>query len=169
MYKSNNVFTNKKKNIELNLGCKEFPSLITEKKMEDETNVNNEFKKNISYVDKLNLIIEEKENEDILKPGWVKISIDKKNNKIDTLYNNSNLEIENKVNEMEEFKKNLIPMFERWENYKKNYIENNGEDDYYYHHRFPNYDYSYLYKNDEDDISDIEFELEEENYNVDFY
>ena len=165
MYKSNNSFTNKKKRIELNLDSIEFPSLVKEKKVDHETNDNNELKKNISYVDKLNLMIDEKENEDILKPGWVKISIDK-NNKIHSLYNNSNnLEIENTVDEMEEFKKNLIPMFERWENYKKNYIEMYGEDDYYYHHRFPNYDYSYLYKEEEEDQDEEEiYDLVEEDY-----
>lgn len=155
MYRSENLFTNKSKKIEINLSEQFFPSLTAEKK--EDLN-NSDIKKNISYIDKLNMMVEEEEKEDILKPGWVKIYLDK-NNKIRQIYNNSEEKSVEKIDEMIMFRKNIQPMFDRWENYKKTYIENNGEDDYYYHHMIPNYDYSYLFKNEEeDDFSDYEMQ-----------
>jgi hypothetical protein len=61
---------------------------------------------------------------------------------------------------LSQFKKDIEHMFHRWENFKKEYIDLYGEDDYYLYYKFPNYDYSYLYKEDdeeeEEEINDFE-------------
>jgi hypothetical protein len=157
MYASKNIFSNNVKKIEVKLTNEYFPSLTKVKVVENTSeNVNSyEIEKNTSYVDKLNTIIEEISDEDVIKPGWVKISIDK-NNKIHSVYNNSQQKELVPINECEQFKKNIQPMFDRWENYKINYIELYGEDNYNYYHIFPNYDYSYLNKVEQEELSDFE-------------
>lgn len=156
----NNIFTNKKKQIPLVYNDESFPSLSKQIETSD-----NSIAKIGSYAEKLNRIVEETENKDILQPGWVKITIDK-NNKIQSVYNPGNKSIDNHVDYLSQFKINIEPMFERWENFKKNYIELYGEDDYSHYYKFPNYDYSYLYKEeDEEDNSDLEiYDLIEEDY-----
>jgi len=151
MYKTN-IFTNKKKQVTLGYTEENFPSLLKQLQ-----STSNSLSNIGSYADKLNKITEEIENKDILQPGWVKITIDK-NNKIQSVYNPGEKAQHKQTDYLSQFKKDIEPMFDRWENFKKNYLELYGEDDYYHYYKFPNYDYSYLYKEeDEEENSDIEF------------
>lgn len=161
-----NIFNNKNKKLSSNssfhLTEESFPKLAVDNKLEKEES-NGEMKKNISYVDKLNYMVEEENSKDDLKPGWIRLSLNRKEN-----ININNNEINNnEINNNEfnissdEIKKRLQPMIDRWENYKMNYIELNGEDDYYFHHRFPNYDYScYLSEEEDDDETNEYFNID---------
>jgi hypothetical protein len=153
----NNIFSNKSKPV--NLGEDFFPSLPNQK---EDNKLSVDIKKNISYAEKLNWVVED----DLileLDPGSVVIYKDK-NNKIHYKYGKSMLKEKTPLHEMEEFKNNIKEMFDRWENYKNNFIELNGEDDYNKLYRCPNYDYSYLNLSDEDDEEYSDFEDEEEDY-----
>ena len=158
MYKTN-IFTNKKKQVTLVYNEESFPSLS---KQVDPTS--NSISNTESYADKLNMIIEETENKDILQPGWVKISINKYN-KIQSIYNPGEKSLEKTMDYLSQFKKDIEPMFQRWENYKNEFIDLYGEDDYNHYYKFPNYDYSYLYKEEEEDQDEEEiYDLVEEDY-----
>ena len=156
-----NIFNNKNKKLSYNpsfhLTEESFPKLAIDNKLEKGES-NGEMKKNISYVDKLNYMVEEENSKDDLKPGWIRLSLNRKknininNNKI----NNNEFNISS-----DEIKKRLQPMIDRWENYKLNYIELNGEDDYYHYHKFPNYDYScYLSEEEDDDETNEYFNID---------
>jgi hypothetical protein len=168
-----NIFNNKKSSSSQSFYLREesFPKLDASYNiLEKEENIG-EMKKNISYVDKLNYMIEEKIKDD-LKPGWIRLTLNRKKN-VNIIKN------DNKLNDFDissdEIKKRLQPMIDRWENYKLNYIELYGEDEYYYHHKFPNYNYScYLNIIEEDDelseSFDIDTSLQESNSDFDnFY
>ena len=157
MYK-NNIFTNKKKSAALVFNEDSFPSLSKQVEIENTTIPNTE-----SYAEKLNNVIEEIENNDILQPGWVKISIDK-NNKIQSVYNPGDQSLDKPIDYLSQFKKDIEPMFERWETFKKNYIDLYGEDDYYHYYKFPNYDYNYLYKEDEEEEEEEIYDLADSDY-----
>lgn len=159
MYKTN-IFTNKKKQVTLVNSEESFPSLSKQKET-----TNSCISNKVSYADKLNMIIEETENKDVLQPGWVKITIDK-NNKIQSVYNPGEKYLDKQIDYISQFKKDIEPMFDRWENFKKKYIDLNGEDDYYHYYKFPNYDYSYLYKEDDEEEEEEEeiYDLVEDEY-----
>jgi hypothetical protein len=154
----NNIFSNKSKPV--NLTEEFFPSLPNQK---EENILSGDIKKNISYAEKLNCAIKEEISLDT-DPGSVVIYRDE-NNKIHYKYGKSMLKEKPSLHEMEEFKNNIKEMFERWENYKNNFIELNGEDDYNKQYRCPNYDYSYLNVSEEEEevYSDFEEEEEEDN------
>lgn len=150
----NNIFSNKSKPV--NLTEEFFPSLPNQK----ENNILSDgIKKNSSYAEKLNCHLDEEVSFEI-DPGSVVIYRDQ-NNKIYYKYGKSMLKEKPSLHEMEEFKNNIKEMFERWENYKNNFIELNGEDEYNKQYRCTNYDYSYLL-DEEDEYSDFE-EEEEDN------
>jgi len=177
-----NVFTNKnKKNLSLSSSSSNFflredsfPSLNKESGKEDTSNNNTEIKKSISYVDKLNYCNEDEnksQNKYDLKPGWILITRDK-NNKIITFKNELKQPLENKktLSFSDEVRRDLKPMFDRWEKYKSNFIELYGEDDYYYYHTFPNYNYDYLNLSDseveESEYSDMDIDVRN-NFEID--
>ena len=150
----NNIFSNKSKPV--NLTEEFFPSLPSQK----ENNIlSDSIKKNSSYAEKLNCEIKENMSFEI-DPGSVVIYRDQ-NNKIQYEYGKSMLKEKPSLHEMEEFKNNIKEMFERWENYKNNFIKLNGEDEYNKQYRCTNYDYSYLLEEEEDEYSD--FEEKEDN------
>jgi len=151
----NNMFSNKSKPV--NLAKEFFPSLPSQK---EENILSGDIKKNISYAEKLNCHLDEEVSFKI-DPGSVVIYRDEYN-KIHYKYGKSILKEKTPLHEMEEFKNNIKEMFERWENYKNNFIELNGEDEYNKQYRSSNYDYSYLLEEDEEDYSDFE-EEEEDN------
>ena len=170
-----NIFNNKNKKLSSNssfhLTEESFPKLAIESKLEKEE-TNGEMRKNISYVDKLNYMVEEENSKDDLKPGWIRLSLNRKEN-ININNNEVNHDNDNDYEftiSSDEIKKRLQPMIDRWENYKMNYIELNGEDDYDFHHRFPNYDYSYLniIEEEEDDSFDIALAIDLQEINDDF-
>lgn len=158
MYKKN-IFSNKKKSVALEFTEENFPSLFYPVEILNTTNLNS----SNSYAEKLNHVIEEIDNNDILEPGCVKITIDK-NNKIKSVYNPSNQTLGKPIDYLIQFKKDIEPMFERWENFKKNYIDLYGEEDYYHQYKFPNYDYNYLYKEFEEEEEEEFYDLEDINY-----
>jgi hypothetical protein len=146
--KTNFFKKSSEKKKEIDLSNEYFPQL-NDYKLESE-NTGSEMKKSVSYVDKLNQFIEEeKTNEYILKPGWVKITIDK-NNKIFT-------EINKITTEENNYNINLFSLVDKWEKYEKNYISLNGEDSYNYYHKFQNHDYEYFERLDElEELKELE-------------
>jgi hypothetical protein len=166
-----NVFTNKnKKNSSpSNFFFREdsFPSLTKE----DASNSNTEIKKSVSYVDKLNFCQEDEnktQDKYNLKPGCILITRDK-NNKIITFKNEVIQPLENKDKKTlrfsDEVRRDLKPMFDRWDKYKSNFIELYGEHDYYYYHTFPNYNYDYLNSSDSEAEDSVFTDIDNDNRN----
>ena len=104
-----------------------------------------------------------------MEPGCILITRDK-NNKIITFKNESqSLENNDKktLSFSDEVRRDLKPMFDRWDKYKSNFIELYGEHDYYHYHTFPNYNYDYLNSSDSEvEYSDIHIDIDTIN-NVD--
>ena len=126
-----------------------------------------EIKKSVSYVDKLNKITEEvNNNEYVLRPGWVKITMN--NNKIITEKIVHVVSDDFTKSYSDEINCHISGMISRWREYKINYIENYVEDDYEYNHKFPNYDYEYFDKLDEkyDNLNQEEYITDTEYDNI---
>jgi hypothetical protein len=152
---------------EINMSNENFPELVSTNFSIHESSTP---KKSISYIDKLNLVAEEsKEKEDTLLPGWIKIYRDKNNN-IKTISNPNSID---SISVEDTIQKRLGPMITRWENYKTEYINLYGEDDYEFNYKFPNYNYNYFDELDElEELEELEQlnELEEKknNYDMDY-
>lgn len=107
-----------------------------------------------------------------MEPGCILITRDK-NNKIITFKNEVNQSLENNdkktLSFSDEIRRDLKPMFDRWEKYKSNFIELYGEHDYYHYHTFPNYNYDYLNSSDSEvEYSDIHVDIDTiNNFDID--
>jgi hypothetical protein len=140
-----------------------FPSLTTSLAIEEQHSIPIE----CSYIDKLKTeqIINENINKDkYVKPGWIVIEKNKQNNTIFT---------RNKVDEeKDKYKKEdnvtilcnqiIDNLIYKYNNYKNEYIELWGEDEYEKMYLFQNYEYGYFDRLDKEEYEEYMEELEQE-------
>jgi len=79
------------------------------------------------------IVVSSSKEETIVKPGWVKITMDDKNNSIIYKDNDTHVSNENDIFQ-ESVDRALSTMNYLWERYKKNYEDLNGEDAYEYNY-----------------------------------
>lgn len=150
----NNYFLNQNKNkkiVEKTFVLKEdmFPVLSVKEELKNQTNTNINTNHVFSSFFKMDPQEEEEEEEDMdlknEKERWITIkkgipySPKKEKNKLEQEENQE-------VKPYKVFEK-LTKLYENW---KKNYIEQWGYDEYEKNYRFPNYDYSYLESEEEE-------------------
>jgi hypothetical protein len=144
IFKSNNF--KKINENEKNLSEDNFPELVVESKNSENNNLPIQ-KNSISFLDTIKKeIIHEKKN--IITPGWVNITFDKKIRKSKFEYGISNNYIINKTQEelVDDVYYALSVLYDKRIN---DYINLWGYDEYENNFLFPNYDYNYFDKLDE--------------------
>jgi hypothetical protein len=171
-YNKTNVFKSIKKTDEFNLNDTNFPSLNNCKEEEninckEEENINCKEENNYSDIVKKYVIIDAEKLDDV-EPGHVLLTLDK--NAVIKKYSTSFLQEEidrnNYSEHREKVRTNIIinNIIDKWDNYRKEYIELNGEDEYYSIYK-PNLD---LYDDDEEDDECEEYNEDEEDIYYDY-
>lgn len=135
-----------------------FPSLIIQSPTEEQSPIET------SYVDKLKIqqITNENINEDYVESGWVVIEKNKQNktvftrNKLDK-YKDKDKKEDNDIILCNQIVDNLIYIHN---NYKNEYIESWGEDEYEKMFLFTNYEYGYFDRLDQEEYEEYMEELE---------
>ena len=125
-----------------------FPALTHEKNTNTNININKtrcDQKSDLKDLDFLQASMKEVPKEEILdkkwelKPGWVQITVDD-NNRIVTRKHEDDDEYIQSDSEIfeEEVQQTLEILINTWDNYRRNYIESYGEDDYEKYYMFKN-------------------------------
>lgn len=156
-----NCFKNDKKSIkkpDLFFTDNDFPDIVNSNK---NNNTENNQILNYSEVTKKENIQVEEEHVNEIKPGWVKIFRDFKTGKIKSEYRKNN-EKNNYMNYSYDYevKKSLNHLIHKWNKYKNDFIELYGEDVYEKVFKIPNCNYD----DQESDISEIEYDNNNEEY-----
>lgn len=123
-----------------------FPALIHNTNTNKNTiKPQGDLKSDIQDLDFLQASMKEAPKEEILdkkwelKPGWVQITVDD-NNRIITRKHEDDVEYIQTDSEIfeEEVQQTLEILINTWDNYRRNYIESYGEDDYEKYYMFKN-------------------------------
>jgi len=125
---------------------KDFPSFLESPVQKENTEAV------LNYAEKTKMEYVEPVKEDVLNPGWVEIQLNPTTRLKTIRYGEKRVINEYKPTFLDVLKK----LEERYESWKKMYIENYGEEEYEKYYKFPNHDYYYFDRLDEEELEETE-------------